>query len=114
MPPVAVLIVLVAVSPVFSYGIPAAGQRLEQRTQAVTLAQAAATADAITGDHPEDWQELLDLPEIDVGEQPSADDGRPGALHRSLELYAIAPGAEVRVVNREGEVVAREGELSRK
>ncbi|MDQ4003230.1 MAG: ATP-binding protein, partial [Actinomycetota bacterium] len=99
-----------AVSLVFAYGIPAAGQRLEQRTQAVTLAQAAATADAITGEHTEDWQELLDLPEIDAGEQPSADDGRPGALHRSLELYAIAPGAEIRVVNREGEVVAHEGE----
>ena len=86
MPAVAVLIVLVAISLVFAYGIPAAGQRLEQRTQAVTLAQAAATADAITGEHTEDWQELLDLPEIDAGEQPSADDGRPGALHRSLEL----------------------------
>jgi signal transduction histidine kinase/HAMP domain-containing protein len=110
MPAVAVLIVLVAVSLVFAYGIPAAGQRLEQRTQAVTLAQAAATADAITGEHTEDWQELLDLPEIDAGEQPSADDERPGALHRSLELYASASGAEVRVVNREGEVVAHEGE----
>ncbi len=104
------MIVLVAVSLVFAYGIPAAGQRLEQRTQAVTLAQAAATADAITGEHTEDWQELLDLPEIDAGEQPSADDERPGALHRSLELYASASGAEVRVVNREGEVVAHEGE----
>ena len=49
MPPIAVLIVLVAVLLVFAYGIPAARQRLEQRTQAVTLAQAAATADAITG-----------------------------------------------------------------
>jgi PAS domain S-box-containing protein len=31
-------------------------------------------------------------------------------LRRSLDLYATAPRAEVRVVNREGEVVAREGE----
>jgi PAS domain S-box-containing protein len=109
MPPIAVLIVLVAVSLVFAYGIPAAKQRLEQRTQAVTLAQAAATADAITGEDHQAWQELLDLPEPDAGVQASADE-RPGALRRSLELYATAPRAEIRVVNREGEVVAREGE----
>ena len=109
MPPIAVLIVLVAVSLVFAYGIPAAKQRLEQRTQAVTLAQAAATADAITGEDHQAWQELLDLPEPDAGVQASADE-RPGALRRSLELYATAPRAEVRVVNREGDVVAREGE----
>jgi signal transduction histidine kinase/HAMP domain-containing protein len=109
MPPIAVLIVLVAVSLVFAYGIPAAKQRLEQRTQAVTLAQAAATADAITGEDHQAWQKLLDLPEPDAGVQASADE-RPGALRRSLELYATAPRAEVRVVNREGEVVAREGE----
>jgi PAS domain S-box-containing protein len=107
MPPIAILIVLVAVSLVFAYGIPAARERLEQRTQAVTLAQAAATADAITGEQHQAWQELLDLPEIDADGQTSA--GGPGALRRSLDLYAIAPGAEVRVVNREGEVVAREG-----
>ena len=71
MPPIAVLIVLVTVTLVFAYGIPSATQRLEERTQAVTLAQAAATADAITGEHPEDWQELLDLPQIDAGEQAS-------------------------------------------
>ncbi len=109
MPPIAVLIVLVAVSLVFAYGIPAAKQRLEQRTQALTLAQAAATADAITGEEHQAWQELLDLPEPDAGGQGPADE-RPGALRRSLELYATAPGAEIRVVNREGEVVAREGE----
>jgi PAS domain S-box-containing protein len=109
MPPIAVLIVLVAVSLVFAYGIPAAKQRLEQRTQAVTLAQAAATADAITGEDHQAWQELLDLPEPDAGVQASADE-RPGALRRSLELYATAPRAEIRVVNRDGEVVAREGE----
>jgi signal transduction histidine kinase len=109
MPPIAVLIVLVAVSSVFAYGIPAAKQRLEQRTQALTLAQAAATADAITGEDHRAWQELLELPEPDGGGQTSADE-RPGALSRSLELYATAPGAEIRVVNREGEVVAREGE----
>jgi two-component system sensor histidine kinase VicK len=109
MPPIAVLIVLVAVLLVFAYGIPAARQRLEQRTQAVTLAQAAATADAITGEDHRAWQELLDLPEVGAGGQASAEE-RPGALRRSLELYATAPSAEVRVVNREGEVVAREGE----
>jgi PAS domain S-box-containing protein len=109
MPPIAVLIVLVAVLLVFAYGIPAARQRLEQRTQAVTLAQAAATADAITGEDQQAWQGLLDLPEPDASGQASADE-RPGALRRSLELYATAPRAEVRVVNREGEVVAREGE----
>jgi PAS domain S-box-containing protein len=109
MPPIAVLIVLVAVSLVFAYGIPAATKRLEQRTQAVTLAQAAATADAITGEDHQAWQELLDLPELDAGRQASIDE-HPGALRRSLELYATAPRAEVRVVNREGEVVAREGE----
>ena len=65
MPPIAVLIVLVAVSLVFAYGIPAAKQRLEQRTQALTLAQAAATADAITGEEQQAWQELLDLPGAD-------------------------------------------------
>ena len=110
MPPIAVLIVLVAVSLVFAYGIPAARQRLEQRTQAVTLAQAAATADAITGEDHQAWQELLDLREIGAGGQTSAEAERPGALRRSLNLYATAPRAEVRVVNREGEVVAREGE----
>jgi signal transduction histidine kinase/HAMP domain-containing protein len=110
MPPIAVLIVLVAVLLVFAYGIPAARQRLEQRTQAVTLAQAAATADAITGEDHQAWQELLDLPEIDAGGQTSTEGEAPGALRRSLELYATAPRAEVRVVNREGEVVAREGE----
>ena len=109
MPPIAVLIVLVAVSSMFAYGIPAAKQRLEQRTQALTLAQAAATADAITGEDHRAWQELLDLPKPDAGVQASTDE-RPGALSRSLELYATAPGAEIRVVNREGEVVAREGE----
>jgi PAS domain S-box-containing protein len=108
MPPIAVLIVLVAVLLVFAYGIPATKQRLEQRTQAVTLAQAAATADAITGEQQQAWQELLDLPEIDA-DGPTSAEG-PGALRRSLELYATAPGAEIRVVNREGEVVAREGE----
>ena len=108
MPPIAVLIVLVAVSLVFAYGIPAARERLEQRTQAVTLAQAAATADAITGEDHQAWQELLDLREIGARGQTSAE--RPGALRRSLDLYATAPRAEVRVVNREGEVVAREGE----
>jgi PAS domain S-box-containing protein len=107
MPPIAVLIVLVAVLLVFAYGIPAARQRLEQRTQAVTLAQAAATADAITGEDHRAWQELLDLPALEAGGQPSAEG--PGALRRSLDLYATAPRAEVRVVNREGEVVAREG-----
>jgi PAS domain S-box-containing protein len=110
MPPIAVLIVLVAVLLVFAYGIPAARQRLEQRTQAVTLAQAAATADAITGEDHQAWQELLDLPEPDAGGQTSAAGERPGALRRSLDLYATAPRAEVRVVNRKGEVVAREGE----
>src|SRR4051812_10058202 len=109
MPLIAVLIVIVAVSLVLAYGIPTVRQQLEQRTQAVTLAQAAATADAITGEHPEDWQELLDLPQIDAGEQTSADE-HPGALGRSQQLYASGPGAEVRVVNREGEVVAQEGE----
>jgi PAS domain S-box-containing protein len=109
MPPIAVLIVLVAVLLVFAYGIPAARQRLEQRTQAVTLAQAAATADAITGEDHRAWQELLGLPEPDVAGQTSAEGERPGALRRSLDLYATAPRAEVRVVNREGEVVAREG-----
>jgi PAS domain S-box-containing protein len=109
MPPIAVLIVLVAVSSVFAYGIPAAKQRLEQRTRALVLAQAAATADAITGEGHRAWQELLDLPEADAGGQASAEE-QPGALRRSLELYATAPGAEIRVVNREGEVVAREGE----
>jgi two-component system sensor histidine kinase VicK len=109
MPPIAVLIVLVAVLLVFAYGIPAARQRLETRTQAVTLAQAAATADAITGEDHRAWQKLLDLPEPDAGGQASADE-RPGALRRSLERYATAPRAEIRVVNREGEVVAREGE----
>jgi PAS domain S-box-containing protein len=109
MPPIAVLIVLVAVLLVFAYGIPAARQRLEQRTQAVTLAQAAATADAITGEDHRAWQELLDLPEAGAGGQTSAEGERPGALRRSLDLYATAPRAEVRVVNREGEVVAREG-----
>jgi PAS domain S-box-containing protein len=110
MPPIAVLIVLVAVLLVFAYGIPAARQRLEQRTQAVTLAQAAATADAITGEDHQAWQELLDLREIGARGQTSAEGERPGALRRSLDLYAAAPRAEVRVVNREGEVVAREGE----
>jgi PAS domain S-box-containing protein len=108
MPPIAVLIVLVAVLLVFAYGIPAARERLEQRTQALTLAQAAATADAITGEQHQAWQKLLDLPEIDADGQTSVED--PGALRRSLELYATAPGAEIRVVNRKGEVVAREGE----
>ncbi len=109
MPPIAVLIVLVAVSLVFAYGIPTAKQRLEQRTESVTLAQAAATADAITGEEHQAWQELLDLPEVDAGKQASADE-RPGALSRSLDLYATAPGAEIQVVNREGEVVAQEGD----
>jgi two-component system phosphate regulon sensor histidine kinase PhoR len=109
MPPIAVLIVLVAVLLVFAYGIPAARQRLEQRTQAVTLAQAAATADAITGEDHKAWQELLDLQEPGAGGQASTEGKRPGALRRSLDLYATAPRAEVRVVNREGEVVAREG-----
>ena len=108
MPPIAVLIVLVAVSLVFAYGIPAARERLNQRTQALTLAQAAATADAITGEQHQAWQKLLDLPEIDADGQTSVED--PGALRRSLDLYATAPGAEIRVVNRKGEVVAREGE----
>jgi hypothetical protein len=93
MPPIAVLIVLVAVLLVFAYGIPAARQRLEQRTQAVTLAQAAATADAITGEDHRAWQELLDLPEVDGGGQTSAEGARPGALRRSLDLYATAPRA---------------------
>ena len=110
MPPIAVLIVLVAVLLVFAYGIPAARQRLEQRTQAVTLAQAAATADAITGEDHQAWQGLLDLREMGAGGQTAAEGERPGALRRSLDLYATAPRAEVRVVNREGEVVAREGE----
>ena len=108
MPPIAVLIVLVAVLLVFAYGIPAARERLDQRTQALTLAQAAATADAITGEQHQAWQKLLDLPEIDADGQTSVED--PGALRRSLDLYATAPGAEIRVVNRKGEVVAREGE----
>jgi len=110
MPPIAVLIVLVAVILVFAYGIPAAKQRLEQRTQAVTLAQAAATADAITGEQHQAWQELLDLPEVAADGQTQAEGGRPGALRRSLDLYATVPGAEIRVVNRDEEVVAREGE----
>jgi PAS domain S-box-containing protein len=109
MPPIAVLIVLVAVILVFAYGIPAAKQRLEERTQAVTLAQAAATADAITGEQHQAWQELLDLPEVAADGQTSAKGGRPGALRRSLDLYATAPGAEIRVVNRDEEIVAREG-----
>jgi signal transduction histidine kinase/HAMP domain-containing protein len=109
MPPIAVLIVLVAVSLVFAYGIPAARERLDKRTQAVTLAQAAATADAITGEQHQAWQELLGLPEIGADAQAPTTE-RSGALRRSLELYATAPGAEIRVVNRKGEVVAREGE----
>ena len=109
MPPIAVLIVLVAVSSVFAYGIPAAKQRLERRTQALALAQAAATADAITGEDHRAWQELLDLPEDDAGGRAQGEEP-PGALRRSLELYATAPGAEIRVVDRQGEVVAREGE----
>jgi signal transduction histidine kinase/HAMP domain-containing protein len=110
MPPIAVLIVLVAILLVFAYGIPAARQRLEERTQAVTLAQAAATADAITGEDHRAWQKLLNLPETDASGQMSSGDQPPGALRRSLDLYATAPRAEVRVVNREGVIVAREGE----
>src|SRR3712207_2157357 len=110
MPPIAVLIVLVAVVLVFAYGIPAAKQRLEERTQAVTPAQAAATADAITGEDNQAWQGLLDLRELGAGGQTATEDERPGALRRSLDLYATAPRAEIRVVNREGEVVARDGE----
>jgi len=110
MPPIAVLIVLVAILLVFAYGIPTARQRLEERTQAVTLAQAAATADAITGEDHRAWQKLLNLPETDASGQMSSGDQTPGALRRSLDLYATAPRAELRVVNREGVVVAREGE----
>ena len=82
MPPIAVLIVLVAVSLVFAYGIPAARERLEQRTQALTLAQAAATADAITGEQHQAWQELLDLPEIDADGQTSVEIGRASCRER--------------------------------
>jgi hypothetical protein len=64
MPPIAVLIVLVTVSLVFVYGIPAAKQRLEQRTESLTLAQAAATADAITGEEYQAWQELMQIRNI--------------------------------------------------
>jgi two-component system sensor histidine kinase VicK len=110
MPPIAVLIVLVAILLVFAYGIPAARQRLEERTQAVTLAQAAATADAITGEDHQAWQKLLNLPETDASGQMSSGGQSPGALRRSLDLYATAPRAEVRVVNKEGVIVAREGE----
>jgi PAS domain S-box-containing protein len=110
MPPIAVLIVLVAVALVFAYGIPAARERLEQRTQAITLAQAAATADAITGEDHRAWQDLLDLSKAGAGGQVPTGGERPGALRRSLELYATAPRAEIQVVNREGKVVAREGD----
>ena len=68
------------------------------------LAQAATTADAITGEEHQAWRELLDLP-VDAGEQTSADE-RPSALSRSLDLYPTALGAEICVVDREGEVVA--------
>jgi two-component system sensor histidine kinase VicK len=110
MPPIAVLIVFVTVSLVFAYGIPAAKQRLEQQTQAVTLAQAAAIADAVTGEYPEDWQKLLDLPEVDAGGKVAVNGEQPDTLRRSLDLYATVPGAEIRVVNREGEVIAHEGQ----
>src|SRR3712207_8987057 len=107
MPPIAVLIVLVAVFLVFAYGIPAARQRLEQRTQAVTLAQAAATADAITGEDHRAWQELIDLPALEAGGEPSAEG--PGALRRSPGLYAPAPPGGGRGGHRGGGGGAREG-----
>jgi beta-lactamase class A len=96
MPPIAVLIVLVAVSLVFAYGIPAAKQRLEQQTQAVTLTQATTTADAITGEHPEDGRVSLDLSDVNAGGKAAVNGERPSALRRSLDLYATVPGAEIR------------------
>lgn len=108
MPSIAVLIVLLAISLVFAYGIPAVKQRLENRAATVTLAQAAATADAITAETREQWQGPLDL-NTEAGGQNSPGGADSGALRRSLHLYAAAPGAEVWVVNREEEVVAHEG-----
>jgi two-component system sensor histidine kinase VicK len=110
MPSIAVLIIVGSIALMLAYEIPAVDQRIGELTREQTLAQAAATADAITGENLENWQDLLELPALDAGDQaPRVDDERRSALQRSLDLYAGTTGGEIFVVNREGQVVARDG-----
>ena len=110
MPSIAVLIIVSSIALMLAYEIPAVDQRIGELTREQTLAQAAATADAITGENLENWQDLLELPALDAGDQaPRVDDERRSALQRSLDLYAGTTGGEIFVVNREGQVVARDG-----
>ena len=110
MPPIVVLIVVISILLTLAYEIPAIDQRVNELTREQALAQAAATADAITGENVHNWRDLLELPALDEGDQaPRVEDEHRGALQRSLDLYAGTTGGEILVVDQEGQVVAREG-----
>ncbi len=100
------LTVLLSAALVLLYGIPTAQGRLLKYTRSYTLAQAAATADAITGADQKQWRSIF-------GGSHQRATQRTGRnrdpLRRSLSLYAGPTGARILVVNRKGEVVAREG-----
>lgn len=85
MPVAAVLLVLLSITTLLLYVLPAAKTRLSGRTEERTVAQAFAAANAVTS----------------VEE---------GALQSKLEPIAEAGGGEVLVVDRQGNVTARAGQ----
>ncbi|WP_219974011.1 sensor histidine kinase [Rubrobacter xylanophilus] len=84
MPIAVILTVLLTVALMFAYGIPAVQTRLRNYAQDRTLARAAATADALSGERRSDWRQTL---------RASVGEGRTSIL----------------VVDQEGEVVLRAG-----
>jgi len=84
LPLAAVLMVLLSVSVMLLYGIPAAGNRLSDYAENAVMSQAATTASTVSETEPGEWKEALDL-----------------SVRQS--------GSEAIVVDREGRVTARSG-----
>jgi len=99
------LAVVLSVGVLLLYGLPTIQRRVAEHARKVTLAQAAATADAITGNTGGQWHAML-------SEKKNASHlpARPNRLlHRTINLYARPGETKVLVVNRAGNVVASEG-----
>lgn len=96
------LAVVLSVGILLLYGLPTVQRRIEEHARKVTLAQAAATADAITSGRGGGWRAML------------GGSGTPGSsgqlLQRTLNLYARPGETRVIVVNRRGKILASEGE----
>lgn len=85
MPAIALLIVLLSIGILFAYGLRTTRARLAEYTEDRAVARAVAMANAV-------------------------EDSGPGGLGEALKLANETGGGKVILVNRDGEITAREGE----